>query len=136
MGVEPFPVASSLLGVVAQRLVRRLCPDCKAEYIPTDAELTDLGLARSRVPKAWRPVGCKACHMHGYRGRLGIYEFLPAFDEVKTLVMKNVDAGAIKRKAVELGMSTLRDDGINKALAGVTSFDEIVRATRDDTVEV
>ncbi len=136
MGVEPFLVASSLLGVLAQRLVRRLCNECKEQYVPSDAELSDLGLTRSQAPKAWRPVGCPACNNLGYRGRSGIHEFLPAYEEVKTMVMRNADAGAIKRKAVELGMLTLRDDGLAKALQGITSFDEVVLATREESLEI
>jgi general secretion pathway protein E len=135
MGVEPFLVADALLGVLAQRLVRKLCPDCREIYVPTDAELNDLQLTRAQAPKAWKPVGCDKCHGLGYRGRIGIYEFMPTFEEVKSLVMQNADAGQIKKKAVELGMGTLRDDGIGKALRGVTSFDEVILATRDDRVE-
>lgn len=135
MGVEPFLVASSLLGVVAQRLVRRLCPHCRQIYVPTDAELIDLGLTRAQVPQAWRPVGCEKCHTLGYKGRLGIYELLPAFDEVKTMVMANADAGTIRRRAIELGMLPIREDGIQKAIQGLTSFEEVVSATRDETVD-
>jgi general secretion pathway protein E len=140
MGVEPFLVASSLVGVLAQRLVRRLCPDCREPYVPSDAELADLGLRREQAPRAFRASGkvngqvCPACNGLGYRGRTGIYEFLTAHDDVKSLVMRNADAGAIKRKAIEVGMKTLREDGIEKALKGITSFDEIVLATRDDGV--
>ena len=138
MGVEPFLVASSLAGVLAQRLVRRLCPECKGAYLPSEAELTDVGLPREVVAMhtVYKAVGCDACQHTGYRGRIGIYEFLPAWDEVKTLVIANADAGQIKRKAVELGMRTLREDGFDKVLAGFTSFDEILRATQEDTVEV
>jgi general secretion pathway protein E len=138
MGVEPFLVASSLAGVLAQRLVRRLCPECKGPYLPSEAELNDVGLPREVVAMhtVYKAVGCDACQHTGYRGRIGIYEFLPAWDEVKTLVIANADAGQIKRKAVELGMRTLREDGFDKVLAGFTSFDEILRATQEDTVEV
>lgn len=136
MGVEPFLVASSLLGVLAQRLVRRLCPECREPYVPSDAELADLGLRRDQAPRAYRAVGCPACNMLGYRGRTGIHEFMPAYEEVKALVMKNADAGTIKRKAIECGMTSIREDGIKKALRGITSFDEVLMATRDDTVEV
>jgi general secretion pathway protein E len=136
MGIEPFLVASSLLGVLAQRLLRRLCNECKQPYVPSDVELTDLGLRREQAPRAWKPVGCKACNGLGYRGRVGIYELLPAYEDVKTQIMRNADAGEVKRKAVSLGMSTLRDDGIRKALAGITTFDEVLVATRDEALEI
>jgi general secretion pathway protein E len=134
MGVEPFLVASSLLGVLAQRLVRRLCPHCKEAYTPSDAELADIGVARSRITgPVYRAKGCDQCNQLGYAGRTGIYEFLTASDEIKPLVIANKDAGTIKRKAVELGMTTLRDDGIEKVLAGVTTFDEVMRVTQEDS---
>ncbi|MBA2320834.1 MAG: type II secretion system ATPase GspE [Deltaproteobacteria bacterium] len=133
MGVEPFLVASSLLGVLAQRLVRRLCPVCKEAYTPSDAELDDVGVPRARlVAPVYRAKGCDQCNQLGYSGRTGIYEFLTASDEIKPLVIANKDAGTIKRKAVELGMTTLRDDGIEKVLLGVTTFDEVMRVTQED----
>jgi len=137
MGVEPFLVASSLLGVLAQRLVRRLCPDCKAPYTPSDAELRDIGISRDRIRgPVYRHVGCDECNQHGYRGRVGIFEFLPALEPIKELIISGSEAGALKRKAVELGMKTLRDDGIRVALNGVTTFDEVLRVTREDAIEV
>ncbi len=137
MGVEPFLVASSLAGVLAQRLVRRLCSECREAYDPTDEELRDVGLSRKDIEghTIYRAYGCDACQGVGYRGRIGIYEFLPAWEEVKQLVIANADAGVVKRKAVELGMRTLRDDGYRKVLDGVTTLDEVLRVTQVDTVE-
>ncbi len=136
MGVEPFLVASSILGVLAQRLVRKLCKHCKVEYMPTDEELAEMRLTRVDVPgKVCRQVGCDECSGHGYRGRSGIFEFLPAYDEVKALVIANADAGSVARKAQELGMTTLWEDGVRKVVNGVTTFDEILRVTRDDSSE-
>jgi general secretion pathway protein E len=137
MGVEPFLVASSLAGVLAQRLVRRLCPDCKAPHHPTDEELADIGLPRERLTghTVYKAVGCEACQGVGYRGRMGIYEFLPAWDDIKTMVIAKSDAGAVKRRAMELGMHTLRDDGFYKVLAGKTTLDEVMRVTQNDAVE-
>jgi general secretion pathway protein E len=134
MGVEPFLVASSLLGVLAQRLVRRLCKHCKEPHVPTDVELADLGLARSELPveHVWRAAGCDQCGNHGYSGRLGIFEFLEADEDIKNVIMANADAGQIKRAALERGMKTLREDGIAKALRGLTTFDEVLRVTRED----
>ena len=138
MGVEPFLVASSLLGVLAQRLIRRLCEPCKESYVPSDDELADVGLTRGDLRgngKAWRAVGCAACNQTGYKNRTGIYEFLPATEEVKALLMRNADAGSIKKAAITGGMRTLRDDGVAKVLAGLTTFDEVLRVTREDEMD-
>jgi general secretion pathway protein E len=136
MGVEPFLVASSIIGVVAQRLVRRLCGTCKEAYKPSAEELRELGLTRKDVPgKVWKAVGCEECNHLGYTDRTGIYEFLPATDEVKRRVIANEDAGSIKKQAVMAGMRTLRDDGVLKVLAGVTTFEEVRRVTAEDAGE-
>ena len=133
MGIEPYQVTSSLLGVLAQRLVRRLCSHCKELYTPTDLELADLKLTREEVPgQVYRPVGCEHCKERGYAGRVGIYEFLESNDEVGALILANADSGSVKKRAVELGMTTLRDDGVRKVLAGLTSFEELIRVTSDD----
>jgi type II secretory ATPase GspE/PulE/Tfp pilus assembly ATPase PilB-like protein len=130
-------VASSLAGVLAQRLVRRLCPECKAPYVPSDTELLDIGMQRATLTghTVFKAVGCDACQSVGYRGRVGIYEFLPAWEEIKQLVIARADSGAIKRKTVELGMRTLREDGFLKVLRGFTSFDEVMRVTQMDNAE-
>lgn len=133
MGIEPYQVTSSLLGVLAQRLVRRLCPDCKKLHTPTDLELADLRLTREDVPgQVYVPVGCEECKERGYRGRVGIYEFLASSDEIGALILANADSGSVKKRAIELGMKTLRDDGIQKVLAGLTSFEELIRVTSED----
>ncbi len=136
MGVEPFLVASSLAGVLAQRLVRRLCQECREPYEPSDSELDDVGLKRADVAghTIYRAKGCEACQGVGYRGRMGIYELLPAWDEIKTMVIANADAGAVKKKAVELGMRTLREDGYAKVLQGFTTLDEVLRVTQEDNM--
>jgi general secretion pathway protein E len=101
--------------------------------VPSDEELADLGLGRGDVATTvYRATGCAECNDIGYEGRTGIYEFMPAMEEVKKLVLVNSDAGAIKRAAVTGGMRTLRDDGIAKVLAGVTTFDEVMRVTQED----
>lgn len=138
MGVEPFLVASSLLAVMAQRLVRRLCSDCKESYEPTPAEMQKVELSPEQVASAggkfWRPVGCESCGDLGYRGRSGIYEFLVVNDDIRTLVMAREDAGTIKRAALRNGMRTLRIDGGNKILQGVTSVEEVLRVTQAEAV--
>jgi general secretion pathway protein E len=137
MGVEPFLVASSLIAVLAQRLVRRLCNECKVPYTPSDEELADVGVSRERanLGTIFRAVGCHECLNKGYRGRTGIYELLLIDDDIRALVTGNANSSIIKRKAVEHGMRTLRDDGVRKALEGVTSLDEVMRVTQEDVVE-
>jgi general secretion pathway protein E len=138
MGVEPFLVSSSLIAVMAQRLVRRLCPDCKEPYRPTEEQIRKLEVSPDDVDREggifYRPVGCEKCSELGYRGRTGIYELLLVSDEIRSLVMKHSDAGAIKRKALEQGMSTLRMDGARKVLAGSTSLEEVLRVTQSEVV--
>jgi len=137
MGVEPFLVASSLVAILAQRLVRRLCNDCKEPYVPSAEEMKDLHLD----PRTFRGVlykakGCPVCLGKGYRGRTGIFELLVVDDDVRALVTSGADAGTIKRKAIEHGMLTLREDGIRNALLGVTSVDEVMRVTQEDVIEL
>lgn len=138
MGVEPFLVASSLLAVMAQRLVRRLCKDCKEAYVPSAAEIAKVELTPEQVEagggKFWKPVGCDKCRDLGYRGRSGIYEFLIVSDAVRNLVMDRKDAGTIKRAALKDGMRTLRVDGGDKILQGVTSVEEVLRVTQAEAV--
>ncbi len=137
MGVEPFLVASSLVAVLAQRLVRRLCDHCKEEYRPSNEELRDVGIDPLRFTgNMWRATGCAECNHKGYRGRMGIYELLIVSERVRALVTGGRDAGAIRKQAVAEGMRTLRDDGVAKAMAGTTSLDEVMRVTQDDVIEL
>ena len=129
-------VADTMLGVMAQRLVRRLCEECKVSYRPTDAELADLGISRDTIPgEVFRAVGCEACNQHGYKSRVGIFEFLPATLAVKEAVLSHADTATIKRAAIAAGMKTLRDDGIRVVRNGITTFDEVIRVTREDADE-
>jgi general secretion pathway protein E len=135
MGVEPFLVSSSLLGVMAQRLVRRVCPDCRQAYTPAENEIREIGLTPGVVGDRsfYRPgTGCETCNQKGYRGRTGIHELLLLTDAVRSLVMQRADAATIRRAAVESGMSTLRDDGAEKILAGLTTVEEVVRVTQEE----
>jgi general secretion pathway protein E len=137
MGIEPFLVASSLIAVLAQRLVRTLCPHCKEIHEPTDGEFRQVGLDPSQVSGTiYRAVGCPECNHKGYRGRMGIYELLVVSDHMRAMVTEGADAGAIKRAAIASGMKTLRDDGLRKALAGHTSLDEVLRVTQEDHIEL
>jgi len=127
MGLEPFLISSSLILVVAQRLVRQICPKCKEEYSPTPAALEDLGL--DIKAKFFRGKGCPLCKNTGFSGRIGIFEVLVLNETIRKMVEEKNSADAIKKKAVELGMKTLREDGLEKAKAGLTTIEEILRAT-------
>ena len=137
MGVEPFLISSSVIGMMAQRLVRTLCESCKEPVVPTDLELQQLGYTRERFLQesdgfVYQGKGCPECKGGGYRGRTGIYELLMVDDEIRALIMGNVDSSTIKKKAISKGMLTLRDDGTLKVLTGDTSIAEVLRVTQDD----
>jgi general secretion pathway protein E len=164
MGVEPFLVRSSIIAILAQRLVRLLCPHCKEPYEPTDYELQQLALddrslawkANRRMASRYLPYGCNyeypgqrmehrpifhrakgcdQCSGHGFVGRLGIYELLVVDDAVGGLILQNADAQSIKRAAQNAGMDTLRDDGARKVLKGVTTVEEVLKAKQEDILE-
>ncbi len=135
MGVEPFLVASTVEGVLAQRLVRVLCEECKEAYRPELDELPEDFPIDNRLDPAlrlYRPVGCESCRRTGYRGRLGIYELLVANEEIRHLATQGGTSDVLKQAAIRSGMETLRTDGWNKVLAGVTTVDEILRVTKAD----
>ncbi|MBI4516049.1 MAG: type II secretion system ATPase GspE [Deltaproteobacteria bacterium] len=137
MGIEPFLVSSSVIAVMAQRLVRRVCPDCRVPYVPAVEELRELGIRPDRA--AGRTMyrtgsGCAACKQTGYRGRTGIHELLVVDDEIRNLIMKNADAATIRREATGKGMDTLRQDGADKVINGITTIEEILRVTQEDLV--
>ncbi len=137
MGVEPFLVASSLMGVLAQRLVRVLCKDCRMPYLPTAEELKEIGLTPETVRETsggmlYKPAGCEQCNHTGYRGRTGIYEMMLLDDDLRQMTLKNVDSGTIKRQAVAKGMRTLMDDGAQKVMRGITSVAEVLSVTQED----
>jgi len=137
MGIEPFLVSSSVIAVMAQRLVRRVCPNCREPYRPALEELHQLNLSSDQLEgrTAYRPgPGCAECKQTGYRGRTGIHELLVVDDDIRGLVMKNADASAIRRAATAKGMNTLREDGADKLLAGVTTVEEVLRVTQDEMV--
>ena len=130
MAAEPFLISSSVLAVLAQRLIRRVCAACAITAPPTGEERRALGT----VPDVLRHAGpgCQACRGTGYRGRTGIHELLLFDDPVRALVMARADAAAVRRHATAAGMPTLRDDGFAKARAGVTTVAEVLRVTQDD----
>jgi len=154
LGVQPFLVASSLVALLAQRLVRRLCPDCREAYSPDAEDLRSMGISAEKFasgeakfihfknqPKPPPPGklyraregGCAACLGIGYRGRTAIYELLMIDEGVRKLAIKNADAGTIKRHATDKGMRTLRDDGAQKVLAGMTTVTEVLMNTTEDS---
>ena len=135
MGVEPFLVASSIAGVLAQRLTRRLCGTCREPYNPTREELAEVGLKISDLTgPIYRPKvgGCPDCLGTGYRGRVGIYELLNVSEKIRAQVVQNLSSSVIRNTAVEEGMSTLRMDGGRKVLQGLTSLEEVMRITQND----
>ena len=133
MGVEPFLVGSSLVAVLAQRLVRILCLECREAYTATDEELIEIGVKPPGRPVTlYRARDCAACSHTGYHGRMGIFELMTIDDEIRALVSQNVDSKSIKAAAMRKGMGTLRADGARKVLAGTTSVAEVVRATEEE----
>ena len=129
MGVEPFLIASSLIGVVAQRLVRMICPRCKVPYAPPPDALDRLGLRRFVDGAAlfFRGTGCEHCAHTGYRGRTGVFELLAVSDAIRELVMRRAPSTVIRQQALDQNMSTMLADGLAKASAGITSIEEVLR---------
>jgi general secretion pathway protein E len=137
MGIEPFLVSSSVIAVMAQRLVRRVCADCREAYQPTREELEELSVSPQLFMgrTIYKPgSGCPQCKKTGYRGRTGIHELLVVDDEVRGLVMRSADAAAIRRAATARGMNTLRGDGAEKILAGMTTLEEVLRVTQEELI--
>ena len=134
LGVQPFLVASSVRAVMAQRLVRRLCNNCKQQAELTDTELRALRIEPGQVSEAqaMRPVGCEECRQIGYRGRMGIFEIFMIDDEVRHMINKRTSTFVLRQRARELGMGTLREDGVRKVLAGLTSAEEVISVTVGD----
>jgi general secretion pathway protein E len=159
MGIEPFLVASSMLAIMAQRLVRVLCHACREPFRPTWEQLAEIGLTVDKIGSMWggkegsryrlgvneptpywwggdieifRARGCEECSSTGYRGRTGIYELLLITDKVRAMLLRKEDSNSIKRGALEEGMLTLRDDGARKVLMGTTTLEEVMRVTQED----
>lgn len=134
IGCEPFLIATSILGVLAQRLVRVLCPHCKTPHIPSDFDLQTLGITRQQAAQAniCKPQGCDHCGQKGYIGRTVIAEILPVTDDIRSMIMQRKDGNSIKRQAVQNGMKTFRDHGVQKVMAGITTIEELVSNTQMD----
>ena len=135
MGVEPFLVASSVNAILAQRLVRTICVHCKEQYEPLLEELEEMGMTKKDLPEGglWRGPGCTQCLDTGYLGRTGIYELLMVTDAIKATVLRNPDSGSIKKAALAEGMRTLRQDGARKILDGITTVEEVLRVTQEES---
>ncbi|HQY04711.1 MAG TPA: GspE/PulE family protein [Lacunisphaera sp.] len=131
MGIEPFLLASTLEAVLAQRLVRRLCPVCRAAYTPSDAQRQQLGVEPGKLSgrSFHRAAGCAACNLLGYKGRIGLFEFLTMTDALRELVVRGVSLMELRTKAVEQGMIPLRETGIEAILAGETTVEEVLKYT-------
>jgi general secretion pathway protein E len=163
MDIEPFLVRSTVIGILAQRLVRVLCPHCKVPYEAAPHELQQLGIdprrtrwrdqrklahryeaagaqykpvgwRESTMPTFYKPGGCDACDQKGFTGRRGIYELMAMDDLIGSMILANADAQAIKRAAQESGMDTMREDGARKVLAGLTTVEEVIAATQEDII--
>jgi general secretion pathway protein E len=132
-GVEPFLVSSSILAVLAQRLVRKLCVDCKETYTPDSTELARIGLTPADVPRPiFKAKGCRGCRNTGYKGRVAIQELMVMDDDIRALVMRNSDAATLRRHCTSHGMKLLRQDGADRVLAGDTSIEELLRITQEE----
>lgn len=137
MGIEPFLVSSSVIAVMAQRLLRRVCAKCRTRIQPTSEQLREIGISPPQAAAGTvfhAGPGCPDCKQTGYRGRIGIHELLVVDDDIRALIMKNADAATIRRDATSRGMPTLRDDGTQKVLEGLTTIEEVMRVTQEDII--
>jgi len=133
MGIEPFLISSSVNAILAQRLVRIICSHCKESYVPDPAAMRKLGFTDKEMAgkEVYRGKGCIKCHYTGFKGRCGIYELLLMNQEMKSLILKTANANAIREKGIEYGMITLRRDGADKVLQGITTIEEVFRVSQD-----
>ena len=131
MGVEPFMISASLEGVLGQRLIRQICPNCRTAYEPSEALLTQMGLSPHDIgdKNFYYGRGCKKCNQTGYKGRKGIYELLDISDPIRELINQRAPSVVLKQKAIELGMTTLRDDGLRCIYDGETTIEEVLKYT-------
>jgi type II secretory ATPase GspE/PulE/Tfp pilus assembly ATPase PilB-like protein len=133
MGIKPYLVASTVQGVMAQRLVRTICPSCRETHSPSEEEIALLSLNPGQLKdlEFYRGKGCSACNNTGYKGRMGIYELLVMNDNIRELVLQNVSSTVLCKKAMESGMRTLKEDGMEKVKMGYTTIEEVLRVTQD-----
>jgi general secretion pathway protein E len=133
MGIEPYLISSTVVGVMAQRLVRVICPDCKQPYNPEQGTVcwSELQQVAQGFVKLYQGAGCDKCLQTGYLGRTGIFELLLVDDRIRNMIVGRQEAHLIKQAAVDKGMTTLRQDGLRLALAAVTTLQEVYRVTQD-----
>ena len=131
LGVEPFLLTATIEGIIAQRLIRRICAGCKTAFEPTEAQLMELMLAPEDVKgkKFYYGRGCDKCNGTGYKGRIGIFEIMLFNDEIRELIMNQASTGLLRAAAQKGGMSLLRDNGLSAIYDGITTIDEIVKET-------
>jgi len=134
IGVKPFLVSASLRGAMAQRLVRRICVNCRKPYMPSAKDLASIGMTEAQAGEAtfFKGEGCPRCNGRGYKGRLGIFEILVVNEEIQQMIYENRNIVELRHKARELGMRTMREDGVRKIASGVTSFEEVISVTLGD----
>ncbi len=134
MNIEPYLIADSVIMIVAQRLVRRLCKKCRVQDKLTEEALVDIGFSPEEAKKGtiFKPAGCSTCHNTGYKGRVGLFEVMQITDDIKKLILRKAQSSEIKRKAKEKGMITLRQSGLIKIKEGMTSIEEVLRETIKD----
>ena len=132
MGVEPYLITATFRAVIAQRLVRRICPKCIDVYKPTQLEIEAFGLTDKDLQEGrfFKGMGCEKCDGTGYKGRLGIFEFMPMTTDLSMLILDRVSTEGLRQKAKEQGMLTLREDGLRKVKAGMTTLEEVLRETQ------
>ncbi|HEX8098120.1 MAG TPA: ATPase, T2SS/T4P/T4SS family, partial [Pyrinomonadaceae bacterium] len=131
MGIEPFLVATSVNLIQAQRLIRRICKSCKKEHPAPHEALVEIGFSadEARQLKTYKGVGCDVCNNTGYKGRIGLYEVMEVTDDIRELILIGASALELRRKAIDDGMISLRESGLHKIRAGVTTVEEVVRET-------
>jgi general secretion pathway protein E/type IV pilus assembly protein PilB len=134
MGIEPFLVASTVEGVMAQRLVRTICPECKVTYTPEPHDVPSDFPHNGGTLTLWKGAGCRACRQTGYRGRKGIFELMVTGDTIRDLCVQRLNASVIRNQALKEGMITLRQDGWRKVLDGITTIEEVARTTAGDII--
>jgi type IV pilus assembly protein PilB len=135
MGVEPFLVTASVNLVVAQRLARRICSDCKAPTSYTDQAMLDVGFKQEELKdlKLMKGTGCNTCGDSGYKGRVALYEVMPFRDQLKELVLQGCSTAELKQEMIRIGITSLRMAGLAKVRAGMTTIEEVLRTTTSDT---
>jgi type IV pilus assembly protein PilB len=131
MGIEPFLVATSVNLIQAQRLIRRVCKDCKKEHQTPAEAMIEVGFTPDEVRtlKTYKGRGCQSCNGTGYKGRVGLYEVMEVTDEIRELILIGASALELRKRAIEDGMITLRESGLHKIRAGITTLEEVVRET-------